>query len=103
MTVDTATTAPPTLARGLQPPGCGCECPLGISNHEKENPMNWEQIEGQWRQAKGKLRQKWGKLTDDDLDVISGKKDVLIGRLQERYGMKKDEAERDVDRFINTI
>jgi uncharacterized protein YjbJ (UPF0337 family) len=65
--------------------------------------VNWEQIEGQWRQAKGKLRQKWGKLTDDDLDVISGKKDVLVGRLQERYGMKKDEAERDVDNFINTI
>jgi uncharacterized protein YjbJ (UPF0337 family) len=65
--------------------------------------MNWDQIEGQWRQAKGKLRQKWGKLTDDDLDVIGGKKDALIGRLQERYGMKKDEAERDVDRFINTI
>jgi uncharacterized protein YjbJ (UPF0337 family) len=65
--------------------------------------MNWDQIEGQWRQAKGKLRQKWGKLTDDDLDVIGGKKETLIGRLQERYGMKKDEAERDVDRFINTI
>lgn len=65
--------------------------------------MNWDQIEGQWRQAKGKLRQKWGKLTDDDLDVIGGKKDVLVGRLQERYGMKKDEAERDVDSFINTM
>jgi uncharacterized protein YjbJ (UPF0337 family) len=85
-------------------PASGCECPPGISNHpKKENAMNWDQIEGQWRQAKAKLRQKWGKLTDDDLDVIGGKKDALIGRLQERYGMKKDEAERDVDSFINTI
>jgi uncharacterized protein YjbJ (UPF0337 family) len=65
--------------------------------------MNWDQMAGQWRQAKGKLLTKWGKLTDDDLDVISGKRDILVGRLQERYGMKKDEAERDIDRFLNTL
>ena len=65
--------------------------------------MNWDQIAGQWRQTKGKLRTKWGKLTDDDLDVIGGKRDVLVGRLQERYGLKKDEAERDIDRFLNTL
>jgi uncharacterized protein YjbJ (UPF0337 family) len=65
--------------------------------------MNWDQVAGQWRQAKGKLLSKWGKLTDDDLDVISGKKEVLIGRLQERYGLKKDEAEREVDSFLSTV
>lgn len=65
--------------------------------------MNWDQISGQWRQTKGKLRTKWGKLTDDDLDVIAGKRDILVGRLQERYGLKKDEAERDIDTFLNTL
>ena len=65
--------------------------------------MNWDQISGQWREAKGKLRAKWGKLTDDDLEAINGKKDVLIGRLQQRYGHKKDEAERDVDTFLKDL
>ena len=48
--------------------------------------MNWDQIEGNWVKAKGKLRQQWGKLTDDDIDVINGKRQELAGRLQERYG-----------------
>jgi uncharacterized protein YjbJ (UPF0337 family) len=65
--------------------------------------MNWDQISGQWREAKGKLRAKWGKLTDDDLEAINGKKDVLIGRLQQRYGQKKDDAERDVDTFLKGL
>jgi uncharacterized protein YjbJ (UPF0337 family) len=52
---------------------------------------------------KGKLRSKWGKLTDDDVEVIAGKKDVLVGRLQQRYGLEKDEAERDVDRWLGAI
>jgi uncharacterized protein YjbJ (UPF0337 family) len=65
--------------------------------------MNWEMISGQWTEMKGKLRSKWGKLTDDDMEVIAGKKDVLIGRLQQRYGLEKDEAERDVDRWLGAI
>jgi uncharacterized protein YjbJ (UPF0337 family) len=65
--------------------------------------MNWDQIAGKWRESKGQLRSKWGKLTDDDLDVIAGKKEALIGRIQQRYGWKKDEAERDVDDFLKTI
>jgi len=65
--------------------------------------MNWDQISGQWREAKGKLRTKWAKLTDDDLEAINGKKDVLVGRLQQRYGHKKDEAEREVDSFLEGI
>jgi uncharacterized protein YjbJ (UPF0337 family) len=65
--------------------------------------MNWDQIKGEWKQAKGKLRSKWGKLTDNDLEQIAGKKDVLVGRLQERYGLKKDQAERDVDDYLKTV
>ena len=59
--------------------------------------MNWDRIEGQWKQLKGKAIQKWGKLTDDDLDVIEGKRESLVGRVQELYGKRKDEAEREVD------
>ena len=61
--------------------------------------MNWDQIEGMWKQAAGKIRVKWGKLTDDDLNVIAGKRDQLVGKIQERYGIAKDEAERQVDEF----
>ena len=59
--------------------------------------MNWNQVEGQWKQFKGTVKQKWGRLTDDDLDFISGKKDELIGKIQERYGISKDEAMRQVE------
>ena len=58
--------------------------------------MNWEQVKGNWNQVKGKVKQQWGKLTDDQLDVISGHRDVLVGRIQEAYGITKDEAERQV-------
>lgn len=74
---------------------------LGTS-HE-EDIMNWDIISGRWTEMKGKLRSKWGKLTDDDVEVIAGKKDVLIGRLQQRYGLDKEEAERDVDRWLGAI
>ena len=65
--------------------------------------MNWDNIAGEWREAKGKLRAKWGKLTDDDLEAIAGRKDVLVGRLQQRYGRKKEEAEQDVDAFLQDL
>jgi uncharacterized protein YjbJ (UPF0337 family) len=65
--------------------------------------MNWEQIAGEWRQAKGRLRSKWAKLTDDDLEAIAGRKDVLVGRLQERYGRKREDAEREVDSFLQSL
>jgi uncharacterized protein YjbJ (UPF0337 family) len=65
--------------------------------------MNWDQIAGQWRQAKGRVRAKWGKLTDDDLDAVKGRKDLLIGRLQERYGRKREEVEREVDAFLKSL
>ena len=59
--------------------------------------MNWDRIEGNWKQFKGKVKEQWGKLTDDDLDVAAGKRDQLVGRIQNRYGIAKDEAERQAD------
>jgi uncharacterized protein YjbJ (UPF0337 family) len=61
--------------------------------------MNNDQIEGNWKQAKGKIKEQWGKLTDDDLDVIAGKRDQLLGRIQERHGIAKDEADKQVREF----
>ncbi|MBP6404751.1 MAG: CsbD family protein [Ramlibacter sp.] len=58
--------------------------------------MNQDRIEGNWKQFKGKAKEQWGKLTDDDLDVIAGKRDQLLGRIQERHGVAKDEAEKQV-------
>ena len=49
--------------------------------------MNWDRVEGNWKQVKGKAREKWGKLTDNDLERIAGKKDQLMGCIQERYGI----------------
>jgi uncharacterized protein YjbJ (UPF0337 family) len=65
--------------------------------------MNWDRIEGNWKIFKGKARSKWGKLTDDDLEMAKGKRDQLVGRLQERYGMKKDQAEREVDDWSGKV
>ena len=58
--------------------------------------INKDTIEGNWKQLKGKVKDQWGKLTDDDLDVIAGKRDQLVGRLQERAGIARDEAEKQV-------
>jgi uncharacterized protein YjbJ (UPF0337 family) len=58
--------------------------------------MNWDQIAGNWKQMNGKVREKWGKLTDDDLAVVEGKRDQLVGRIQERYGVAKEKAEEQV-------
>jgi len=62
--------------------------------------MNWDQIEGKWKQMKGSVKQKWGKLTDDDLDYIAGKQEEFVGRLQQRYGIAKEEARRQVDDWL---
>ena len=70
-----------------------------LKNIMKGNDMtaiNKDTIEGNWKQFKGKVKEQWGKLTDDDLDVIAGKRDQLVGRLQERAGIARDEAEQQV-------
>jgi uncharacterized protein YjbJ (UPF0337 family) len=61
--------------------------------------MNEDTMKGNWNQFKGKVKEKWGKLTDDDLDVIGGKRDQLVGRIQERHGYARDQAEREVENF----
>lgn len=61
--------------------------------------MNWQQIEGNWMKAKGKVKEQWGRLTDDDLDVIEGKREQLAGKIQEAYGVSKEEVERQIQAF----
>ena len=63
--------------------------------------MDWNRIEGNWKQAKGKIKEKWGDLTDDDLDKIAGR-DQLEGKIQERYGLAKDQVKRDVDTWADS-
>ncbi|EAU46392.1 MULTISPECIES: CsbD family protein [Salipiger] len=63
--------------------------------------MNWDVIQGKWKQLKGEAKSKWGELTDDDLDRAEGDRDKLVGVVQERYGLAKDEAEREVDEFYH--
>ena len=62
--------------------------------------MNWDRIAGSWKEFRGRVKEQWGKLTDDDLDQIDGKRDALAGRLQNRYGMAKDEADRQIDDWM---
>jgi uncharacterized protein YjbJ (UPF0337 family) len=65
--------------------------------------MNWEIVKGNWEQTKGTVRQKWGKLTNDDVQVIKGERDKLVGKLRERYGYEKDEAEKQVDTWVSGL
>ena len=58
--------------------------------------MNWDRIEGNWREFKGKAKEQWGKLTDDDIDVIAGKRDQMVGRVQKASGVTRDEADKQV-------
>jgi len=64
--------------------------------------MNWDQVKGNWKQLQGKVKTKWGKLTDDDLTVIAGQRDQFAGKLQERYGMEKERAEKEIEEFCNS-
>jgi uncharacterized protein YjbJ (UPF0337 family) len=61
--------------------------------------MNWDQIEGKWKQFTGSARERWGKLTDDDFKTVAGKKENLVGRIQERYGLAKEEAEKQANEW----
>ena len=65
--------------------------------------MNWDRSEGNWKQLKGHLHQQWGKLTDDDFEQIKGHREKLSGRIQERYGIARDEAEQQIDRWAESI
>ena len=64
--------------------------------------MNNARIQGRWKQFKGQVKEQWGKLTDDDLDVIAGRRDQLLGRIQQRHGLAREDAEHQVHRFEQT-
>lgn len=63
--------------------------------------MNWDQIEGEWKQFKGSMLKQWGKLTDDEFDKIDGDRLKLEGKIQEKYGVAKEEAKRQVDLWLD--
>ena len=65
--------------------------------------MNWDQIQGNWKQFAGKVRAKWGKLTDNDLQVVAGKRDQLAGILQKKYGYSKEQAEKELNEFSKSL
>lgn len=65
--------------------------------------MNWDRVEGNWKQFSGKAREKWGQLTDDDITKIGGKREQLVGKIQESYGIAKDEAESQVREFEKSL
>ena len=61
--------------------------------------MNWDRIQGNWKQVTGRVKEQWGKLTDDDLDVIAGRRDQLAGKIQERYGLAKADVEKQLSHW----
>jgi len=63
--------------------------------------MNWDRIEGNWKQFTGTAKAKWGKLTDDQLEVIAGKRDQLAGRIQEAYGITREASQRQIDQWLS--
>ena len=65
--------------------------------------MNDDTLKGQWTQLKGKAREQWGKLTNDDVDQVQGKAEQLIGRIQERYGVAREDARRQVDTWLKDV
>jgi uncharacterized protein YjbJ (UPF0337 family) len=74
-----------------------------LARRETECVMDWNRIEGNWKQFKGRAKEKWGRLTDDDLDVINGRQEQLEGKIQERYGLAKDQAKKDVQDWFNSL
>jgi uncharacterized protein YjbJ (UPF0337 family) len=61
--------------------------------------MNWDQIKGKWHQVKGSIRAKWGELTDDEIEELDGNREKMVGKIQEKYGVAKEEAEKQVDEW----
>ena len=65
--------------------------------------MNTDRIAGQWKQLNGKIKQQWGKLTDDDLKRAEGSSEYLAGKIEERYGVARDIADKQVREFQKTL
>jgi uncharacterized protein YjbJ (UPF0337 family) len=66
-------------------------------SRKRATKMNWEQVEGNWKQLARSVQERWGKLTGNDIQTLTGKKDDLVGKIQERYGIAKEDAERQAD------
>ena len=64
--------------------------------------MNTDQLQGKWKQMKGSIKERWGRLTDDDVDIVNGRSDQLVGKIQEKYGIAKEEAQRQVDEWMRS-
>jgi len=75
----------------------------GETSNQTEEVMDWNRIEGNWKQFKGKAREKWGKLTNDNIDVVAGKREQLAGKIQEAYGIAREDAERQIDEFAASL
>jgi uncharacterized protein YjbJ (UPF0337 family) len=65
--------------------------------------MNWDRVQGNWKQFKGQVQEKWGKLTDDQFAAINGRREILAGKIQEAYGIGRDEAERQIQDLANSL
>jgi uncharacterized protein YjbJ (UPF0337 family) len=63
--------------------------------------MDWNRVEGNWKQLRGRAKQQWGKLTDDDLTTVAGRREELAGKVQERYGIARDVARKQVDDWVS--
>jgi uncharacterized protein YjbJ (UPF0337 family) len=90
------------LARPVHGPASPTSSTPGHTTNGDE-PMNWDQVEGKWEQLKGRFKQKWGKLTDDDLTQAKGRRDELVGKIQQRHGDTREAAERAVDELVNRL
>jgi uncharacterized protein YjbJ (UPF0337 family) len=80
-----------------------CWRSFSIVQLKRETLMNWDTVKGKWTQAVGSAKSKWGELTDDDLQQVDGERDKLVGKVQERYGIAKAEAERQVDEWAEKV
>ena len=65
--------------------------------------MNWDTVKGNWKQMTGKVKEEWGELTDDDIKEAEGDRDQLVGKIQAKYGIAKEEAEKQVDSFASKV
>lgn len=67
------------------------------------NSSTWDKISGKWKQVMGEVKSRWGDLTDDELLEINGKRDILAGKIQERYGIAKEEANKQIDKWADEL
>jgi uncharacterized protein YjbJ (UPF0337 family) len=74
--------------------------PVALCGRDKEIPMNWTEIEGRWTEFRGQVKSKWAKLSDDDVTKLEGKRDRLIGSIQSRYGIAREQAERQIEEWV---